>query len=254
VRAIWLGVGSALTVLAVILSTVAFSSVFADAKLPTETTSRSIPIDTLAELRVEAGHHVNVRILPGEAGVIGIERFLQWSQDKPSASEDWDGRTLRLDATCSGGEMPTGPICYADYLLLVPQGTAVEAVGAAGSLAVNRMAGGVRLTTVSGWISASGIPGSLYVRSGSGRFRGDDLRGDADVEVVAGDVDLSFLVPPTQVRAVVKTSGDIRVILPNGGYDVTAQAPEVISMLESDPVSPRKIAASTPDGTVEIHN
>ncbi|WP_049569246.1 DUF4097 family beta strand repeat-containing protein [Nonomuraea sp. SBT364] len=252
-RAAWLVVGSVLTVFAVTLSTGLIWRGFASAREPTETTERAIPIAALTALRVVSEAAVDVQIYPGEAGQIRILRWMRWSKEKPTVSEDWDGRTLRLDASCPGTGFLDGPICDVEYQIMLPQDVDLEATTSAGGISVDDMAGDVRIDTVSGRIHLSDLPGALHARSGSGSFWGSALRSErVDVEIGSGDLDLSFMKPPGQVRAIVRTSGDIRMDLPPAAYDVTASAPELIMAPDSDPASSRKITTSTPDGALSI--
>ena len=74
----------------------------------------------------------------------------------------------------------------------------------------------------------------------------------ADVEVGSGRVEMDFREPPTRVRAVVRTSGDIDLNLPEARYDVSVMAPDASVSTDRSATSPRKITASTPQGEVDI--
>ncbi|MFI7449230.1 DUF4097 family beta strand repeat-containing protein [Nonomuraea sp. NPDC049714] len=252
-RAAWLIAGSVMTVLALLMSTVALSRGMAMAQAPSEHTTRTIPFPGNSQLRIEAnGGHVRLDIHAGEAGMIVVDRELQWSQAKPSVSEDWNGRTLRLDTSCVQ-EWLQEEHCEVDYRLFVPQETDIEVVSSTSPVGVDRVHGDVRVTSVSGDVRVYDIPGPLRVRSGSGAVRANDLFADqADVEVGSGHVDLEFRTAPSRVRAVVRTSGDIDLHLPDAPYDVSANAPQVSVSTDHTATSPRKITVSTPEGTVDI--
>ncbi|MEV4221218.1 DUF4097 family beta strand repeat-containing protein [Nonomuraea sp. NPDC049725] len=252
-RALWLTLGSVLTVIAVTVSTAIIWRGFATAREPTETTERVIAVEALTTLRVIGEGAVSVQVHRGEAGQILLVRSMRWSQEKPSVAEDWDGRTLRLDSSCPGAGYLTAPVCEIGYQILVPQHVSVDARTASGFLAVDDIAGDVRVATVSGAVRLDDLPGKVHARSGSGSVRGDSLRSEqVDVEVSSGDLDLSFMTQPSEVRAIVKTSGNIDMELPPGAYDLTTSAPQVITTPVSDPGSSRKITVSTPDGEVSI--
>jgi DUF4097 and DUF4098 domain-containing protein YvlB len=252
-RAAWLIAGAMMTVLALVISTAAVSEGIARARAPSEHTTRTIPFPGNARLRVEAnGGHLRLSVHAGEAGAIVVDRELRWSRDKPSLSEDWNGRTLRLDSACAQ-EWLQKEICEADYRLFVPQETDIEIISSTAPVGVDRVHGDVRVTSVSGDVYIYDVPGPLHVRSGSGDIRGDDLFADrADVEVGSGHVDMDFREAPTRVRAVVRTAGDINLNLPEAPYDVSANAPHVSVSTDRAATSPRKITASTPEGEVEI--
>ncbi|MFG1710630.1 DUF4097 family beta strand repeat-containing protein [Nonomuraea sp. M3C6] len=254
-RAAWLVAGAVVTVFALLVSTALLWREFARARTPSDTTLRSIPFDQ-QEVRVKAGKgQVNLFIMPGRAGELLIQRSLRWSRDRPTVTEDWDirSRTLRLDAVCPGYDQPDGPVCQADYLVSVPPETDIEASTTGGELNVNRVFGSVRLSSVSGNVHVRDLSGPLWARTGTGKVDAEGLDGEqADVEVGFGDVELSFVNAPTSVKAVVRTSGDVRVAVPPVPYQVTADAAETFLDVRKDAAAPRKIIAKAPSGVVTL--
>ncbi|MFB4285153.1 DUF4097 family beta strand repeat-containing protein [Nonomuraea sp. MTCD27] len=255
-RGAWLTAGAVVTVAALVLSSVGLWRGFARARTPTDVTMRSIPFE-YPEVRIKAGKgQVNLFILSGRAGELLIHRSLRWSRDRPTVTEDWDTRTrtLRLDAVCPGFDQPTGPICQADYMLYVPPETDLEAGTSGGDLMVDDLFGDVRLTSVSGDIRVRSVSGDLWARTGTGLVDAKELSGGgkADVEVGSGDVDLSFSDVPTEVKAVVRTSGDVSVNVPRDVYDVTTVAANTTINVERKPGTARKITARAPGGAVSV--
>ncbi|MEU4229825.1 DUF4097 family beta strand repeat-containing protein [Nonomuraea sp. NPDC026600] len=251
-RALWLSAGAVATVFALLITSGVLWSAFAYARPPIETTSRSIPFK-LSRLKViVARGNVNVSIHPGEAGELFLERSLRWSKQKPGVKEDWDEqRTLRLDVSCPGMDRPDAPLCQADYTLFVPEETDIEAQTANGSLDVNGIFGDVRMTSESGELRVYETSGTVWARSGSGDVRGIGLSGgEADVETGSGHIDLSFDTAPTKVRAVVRTRGDVAMVVPDLGYDVTASAKRADIDVKKDPTSPRKITIQAQNALV----
>lgn len=252
-RRFWLILGTVLTGVTLFLSTSVVWQLVADPHPPTEVTWRTIPFQG-ATLTVRAGRDdVHVHILAGRAGSIGIERELTWTGGKPDVSEQWSDGVLRLDGACKEDSSSYYErVCLIQYRLFVPPETDVEA-SASSMLSVGGMHGDVRLTSVWGDVSASDTTGDLLLRSDSGNIDGNALRADAvDAETGSGRVNLDFDIPPSDVRAVVRASGDVEVDLPNGVYDVTADAPNTRVKTRSDPTSARKVVATTPDGGVFI--
>ncbi|WP_433515816.1 DUF4097 family beta strand repeat-containing protein [Nonomuraea sp. CA-143628] len=252
-RALWLSAGAVATVCALLISGTAFWDGFAHASPPTETTSRSISFK-LSKLKVIVGRgSVNVSIHPGDAGELFLERSLSWSKTKPTVKEDWDGRTLRLDASCPDTDERHLAVCEADYTLFVPVETDLEAESANGGLEVSRLYGNVRMTSESGLLRVTETSGTVWARSGSGDVRGSALTGgEADVETGSGRVDLSFDTAPTKVRAVVRTRGSVAVSVPGLAYDVDARAKNVDLDIRKDAASPRKITVQVPDGMASV--
>ncbi|MEU7861852.1 hypothetical protein [Nonomuraea sp. NPDC049141] len=251
-RALWLSAGAMVTVLALLGTSSVLWGAFAYARPPIETTSRSIPFK-LSRLKViVARGNVNVSIHPGEAGELFLERSLRWSKQKPGVKEDWDEqRTLRLDVSCPGMDQPDAPLCQAHYTLFVPEETDIETESANGGLDVHDIFGDIRMTSESGELRAYRTSGTVWARSGSGDVTGVGLTGgEADMETGAGRVDLSFDAAPTKVRAVVRTRGDVVVVVPDLGYDVTASAKRADVNVKKDPTSPRKITIQSQNALV----
>ena len=251
-RALWLSAGAVATVVALLISSTALMRGFAHASPPTENTSRSIPFK-LSQLKVVVARgNVDVSIQPGEAGELFLERSLSWSKQKPTIKEDWDSqRTLRLEASCPGMDQPGAPLCEVYYTLFVPAETDIEAESANGGLDVNGIFGDVRMTSESGVLRVSETSGTVWARSGSGDVRGIRLNGgEADVETGSGHIDLGFETAPTKVRAVVRTRGDVAVVVPDLGYDVTTRVKRADIDVKRDPTSPRKITIQAESGLV----
>ena len=251
-RALWLSAGAVATVVALLIAGGALWSGFALARPPIETTNRTIPFERSQLTVIVARGSINVSIYPGEAGELTLERSLRWTRQKPTVKEDWDGRrTLRLDASCPGTDQADGPLCEADYTLYVPEETDIEAESANGGLDVNGIFGDVRMTSESGRLQVSETSGTVWVRSGSGDVRGSMLTGgEADVETGSGRVDLSFETAPTKVRAVVRTRGDVVMVVPDLAYDVTTRTEHANIDVKRDSTSPRKIAIQAENGFV----
>jgi Putative adhesin len=255
-RGLWLTAGAVVTLLALLGSTLGLWRGFAWGTTPTDISMRTIPFEREA-VRIEAGKgHVNVWISAGQAGELLIRRSLRWSKERPAVTEEWDetSGTLRLDAVCPGSDQPEGPTCHAEYMLFVPPETDLRADVKGGDLAVNALFGDVRVTTVSGAAHVNNVSGDLWARTGTGGFSGENLRGDkADVEVGSGDVDLSFERPPLEVKAVVRTEGDVDIrVPPRSEYDVDADGENTTVDVGRAPGSSRKIVATALNGTVTV--
>ncbi|SDL45657.1 DUF4097 family beta strand repeat-containing protein [Nonomuraea jiangxiensis] len=254
-RAAWLASGAVATLIALMTSTALLWGLFAHAEPPVTRQSRAIPF-ARDDVRIQVGKgHVNVSIEPGEAGELLVFRELRWSADRPTVTETWEEHsgTLRLDAECHNSDQPDGPLCVADYSLFVPPETRVEAGTASGALNVNRLFGGLRLTSLSGDVNIHDVAGSVWVRTGTGNVIADRLNGEeADVEVGSGDVHLRFREPPTKVRAVVRTSGNVGLTVPDLPYGLTVRAADSIMNVHRDDRSPRQITATAPTGVVTV--
>ncbi|GAA3232803.1 hypothetical protein [Nonomuraea helvata] len=253
-RAAWLTAGAVATAIALLISSMLLWRGFARARMPTETSQKSITLKAKnVRIKVGKGRQVSLMVLPGMAGTLLIERSLRWSSDRPAATENWDARsgTLRLDAACS--DDPGGAVCQADYVVFVPPETDIEASTTTGELVVNEVFGNLRLSSVSGSVRVDGISGSLWARTGTGNVRANRIDSDrADVEVGAGEVNLLFVNAPTAVNAVVRTAGNVDVTVPPATYQVTADGVDTDVDVERSAGSSRKIVARAPSGIVSV--
>ncbi|MFC7649366.1 hypothetical protein ACFQX6_59955 [Streptosporangium lutulentum] len=197
---------------------------------------------------------VNVSVVSGTTEQLVVTRELSWIQHKPAVTEAWDGRTLRIGVTCPGADLDRGLVCQADYTLTLPAATDVEATSPEGNVTANGISGDLRLSTVSGDVIVDNTLGRLWVRAGEGNVIGGGLRSaEADVEVGSGNAVLGFTRPPTDVRAMVRTGGDVEVTVPYGdGYRVEADASDKSIDVQLDPEAPRKITALTAHGNLRI--
>lgn len=255
-RAAWLTAGAVATVFALLLSTTLVWRGFSRGRTPQENHGRSVPFELSALKVTTGGGAVSVDINPGPAGALVINRSTRWtSVEKPRITEEWDGRTLRLDIRCGDSGRLDDSYCESQYTLFVPPETDVEGSTTVGDLTVSDVVGGVRLTTVSGSVRVDRLPGSLWVRSGSGDVWADSLTGGrADLESGSGDVHIHFMDPPIGVRAVARAAGDVDVDVrvPVGSYDVTAQGRRTEVDVDSAEGVDKKIEARAPLGTVRV--
>ncbi|MEU4511622.1 hypothetical protein AB0G05_19185 [Nonomuraea wenchangensis] len=254
-RALWLTAGAMATVIALVGSTAALWTAFARAREPVVTDLRSIPFDgDTVEIKATAAP-VSLFIAPGQAGELMISRSLSWSKERPKVSETWDPATatLRLGTDCPGSGQPDGSFCEADYTIFVPPETDVVAGTTAGELDVHALFGSLRLTSVSGPVRLDEVAGPVWARTGSGDIDAGRLGGEsADLETGAGEVRVAFTGRPTFLRAVVRTRGDVSVVVPPAPYAVTASGTNTTLAIERDMASPRKIEVSTHAGSVSV--
>ncbi|MER7366731.1 hypothetical protein [Nonomuraea wenchangensis] len=254
-RALWLTAGAMATVIALFWSTAALWTAFARAREPVVTDLRSIPFDGgTVEIKATATP-INLFVMPGRAGELLISRSLSWSREQPKVAESWDPATatLRLGTDCPGSGQPDGSRCQADYTVFVPPETDVVAGTTAGDLAVHNLFGSLRLTSVSGAVRLDEAAGPVWARTGSGDIDAGRLGGEsADLETGAGEVRVAFTGRPTSVRAVVRTRGDVSVVVPPAPYAVTTFGTNVTLDIERDAASQRKIEARTLAGSVSV--
>ncbi|MEV0230233.1 DUF4097 family beta strand repeat-containing protein [Nonomuraea sp. NPDC050786] len=258
-RGVWLAAGAVATVIALVISTLVLWRGVARARMPEENTQRSIPFaQKNVRIKTGMGAQVDLSVLPGRAGELVVMKSLVWSRERPAVTDDWDAlsSTLRLDAVCPGVDEPEGrdvPLCQADFTVFVPPETDIEAATTSGDLVVNDVFGKLRVSSISGEVHVDNISGAIWARAGTGVIEARGLDVDrADAEIGSGKVSLSFMSAPTEVKAVVRTKGDINLNVPKAAYHVTVDATESDIDVEQNPQASRNIVARAPRGTVSV--
>lgn len=102
-------------------------------------------------------------------------------------SGDWsdrDGRSTRIRSSGSGLE------AFADLVIRVPKGQAVELNLGAGAIEARDVEGALALRTHVSRIEVRGVEGSLTARTGSGGILAERVTGDVDVVTGSGGIDL----------------------------------------------------------------
>ncbi|MGC4951873.1 DUF4097 family beta strand repeat-containing protein [Actinomadura citrea] len=114
-------------------------------------------------------HGGRVEVTASDSPGIRITERLRWSNDKnkPKARHVSEGSTLALSSSCGRNVMGFGT-CGVSYRVQVPRSTAVQ------------------IDSRDGAIEASGLAGTVRLRSGSGAVRATDLRA-ATVSISADD-------------------------------------------------------------------
>ncbi|WP_018349901.1 DUF4097 family beta strand repeat-containing protein [Longispora albida] len=195
----------------------------------------------------------DITISSGTDGEVGVDRDLQWKNEKPTYKEEWSGSTLRITSKCPGD--PEN--CETNYTLKVPAGVTVNAKTGAGNVTVRGLSGDVAIDTGSGDITLDGLSGGkVGVKSGAGPVKGTSLKnGEIDIDTGSGTVELTYGTAPSVVK--VKTGSDaIRVSLPKGdeGYNVktSTQSGKQDVTVKVDSTSNRAITATTGSGDVTV--
>lgn len=245
-RPVWLAAGATLVALAVTAGPITVGLWLAR---QTETQDQTYPLSgTRVELDIT---DVDVRIVPGRAGEVAVERHLTWSYAKPKLDERWDGSSLRVTADCAA--IPVGPRCDINYAVHLPPGTAVVARLRSGDLKLRGMTGDLDLSTGDGDLHVDSIDGRLSVRATSGDVTATGLRcNQVDVQTTTGDVRLRFTRAPERVEART-TTGDVRVAVPSDTtYRLRVDAPEGELAIDHTSDARRTITIRTDRGRADL--
>ena len=190
-------------------------------------------------------------------GRVTVRQDLRWVTAKPVVRYSWDGDTLVVAVSCSGGSL-LGPLnCQANVRLQVPAGTAVDSVSGSGPVVVNGVSGAVNLRSRSGPLTLSNVSGPVTLWSSSGPIEADGLRSaTAAAHSSSGPLSLNFTGAPQSVKAD-SASGPIDIVLPrNTRYQVTASSrsgpPPSVDKGLDDPSSTGTVSATSRSGPVDI--
>ena len=211
------------------------------------------------------------------AGTIEVTRRFDWGLGgtKPKPNETWDADGVAISgADCQGVSWR----CGIDYIVRVPDSTAVKLRGGSGDVVLGGSLGAIDLQVGSGDVEADAlISADVLLRTGSGDVDlGLDSRATkVDVHTGSGDMDLRLDTDTGDVvlRA---DSGDIDVELPSapdsldvdtGSGDVSIDAPDADQFrldvdtrsgdqnvdVPSSPTADQLIKVRTGSGDVEIN-
>jgi len=224
----WLLAGAVLTVIAVTVGP-ATAALWLARQLETQRRTYELRGDAFA---VEFDDP-DIRIVPGHAGELVVERSLAWSAGRPTVTEEWDGQRLRISAECP--RVPIGPRCDVEYTLRVPPGAALAARGGHGDLTIGD------------------LDGRLSAQTTSGDIRSTNLRcAEVSLRTISGDVRARFTRPPDRVDATT-TTGDIELgVPPNVAYRLHVDAAQRQLGIGHDATAPRTISARTERGSVRL--
>ncbi len=145
--------------------------------------------------------------------------------------------------------------CSQTITVEVPPAFRVTASSTAGDVRATGLTGPLDLSSTAGDVHADDVSGVLTLSSSAGDIHGTDLRStNVRATSSAGDVDLEFVVPPTQVDAI-STASDVNLRVPDVGYALsvaTSGGDQHTSSIRTDPTSPRTIDAHSSGGDVNI--
>src|SRR6266542_1303226 len=191
-----------------------------------------------------------LRVTPGPAGVVEVDRHLSYAPPAPRASQSLEGDRLRLRLDCGNVQLVR---CEARYAVRVPSTVSLRVDAPSSGLRVEGIAGDLDLAAEN--VTLDGASGQVRLRAPSGTIDATGLR-SADVEASAGQaVRLGFATAP---RRVVARAGDAQaaVTVPagSGPYRVEARSEpgRTTVAVRSDPAANSTITASSDNGHVVV--
>jgi hypothetical protein len=178
----------------------------------------------------------DVRLTPAAVERVTVERRRTWLWEAPTVRTSLHGGTLELTGRCPAARLMD--LCETEFTVRVPTDVAVTVDSGAGAIDVR------------------GLDGPLDVRTTTGEIRATELLSESvRARTTAGDLRLGFISAPPRVDARSR-SGDIDLALPVANYRVDASSRSgdvAVRGLFRDDLAPRRIVASSADGSVAVH-
>lgn len=193
----------------------------------------------------------DVQVRGGEGDSVHVEADLRWTGEQPKVTWDVQSGVLVVEVEC---DEPTW-FCTVDLALDVPRGVAVEVKSTTGDVSVRDVDGDVVARTTTGDATLTDLVGALAVDVTTGQVVGRGLESPTvAVTVTTGDIDLVHQDDFTRIVAAT-TTGHVRILVPGGTYDVTAEnstGTVEITGLVDDPDATSEIIATTTTGNIEV--
>jgi hypothetical protein len=178
---------------------------------------------------VMTGRSGDVSVRTAPIAETRITRVIHRNSD-PGPTYRVEGTVLHIDTDCGGN-------CSVAYDIEAPAGVAVrgevtsgdlafDGVGAtdvqmtSGDVMIRNATGTVRVKSTSGDINVLDGKAATTIETTSGDVRAMNIAGPVNASVTSGDVDVRLTTAASVVAQT--TSGDVNVIVPAGGYRITA--------------------------------
>ena len=186
----------------------------------------------------------------GGAGRVSVTERLSYRHQLPTTTHGVHGGTLTLTGSCRISQT-----CDVEYHVRVPPGTTVRIDDRVGNIRLTALSGRVTAHTGAGGIALKSLSGAVQMSENAGSISGSGMSSaTATLTTNVGSIDLSFSAAPATVTATTSI-GSISLRLPRGvGYAVHASA-TVGSIHVTVPEasgSAHSITARTQTGSVTI--
>ena len=166
----------------------------------------SSPVHTLVINDLVGDVHVTAG-----AGRVSVTERIRYRNQLPATAHAVRAGTLTLTGTC-----PATHICDVEYHVRVPPATTVKISDQVGNIRLTALTGQVSAHTSAGGIALRSLAGTVQIRDNAGSINGSDMSpASATLGTYVGSIDVSFSAPPATVTATT-TVGSISLRLPGG--------------------------------------
>lgn len=212
--------------------------------------ANSYSISTAVRTLVVRAHVGNVEVTGKDVGRVSVTEQISYRHTAPQTTHRMDGDTLTLDNKC-----PANATCAVAYKIVAPRSTTVDVSANAGGIRLASLTGQVTAHTNAGGIDLSSLSGPIEITNHAGAINGDHISSArANLATSAGAITVTFSAAPSVVTANA-TVGPVTLHVPgNRAYAVDAHASvgSVQVGVRRDPAAPYAITAHTRTGSVTI--
>lgn len=210
----------------------------------------SYSISAVVRTLVVQAHIGNVEVTGGDAGRVSVIEQISYRHTAPRTTHQMSGATLTLDSNC-----PANETCAVAYKIDVPRSTTVRVSTNAGGIRLASLAGQVTAHTNAGGIDLNSLSGPIEITNHAGSINGDHISSvRANLATSAGGITVTFSTAPSVVTASA-TVGPVTLHVPGDrtyAVDARASVGSVKVGVRNDPAAPYAITAHTRTGSVSI--
>jgi hypothetical protein len=211
--------------------------------------ARTYPVSSPVHTLVVSNRVGDVQV-SGSAGRVSVTERIRYRHQLPGTTHALRAGTLTLTGTC-----PVGQACDIEYHVRVPPATTVKIVDQVGNIRLTALTGRVSAHTKAGGIALGSLSGGVQISDRAGSISGSDMSAAAaTLNTNVGSIDVSFSAAPVTVAAATSV-GSISLRLPRGvAYAVHASATvgSVHVTVPQAASSAHSVTAHTETGSVTI--
>jgi hypothetical protein len=243
------GIAGALAALSACVAVVAVSGCYVDAGQQLQDRARTYPVSAAVRTLVISNRVGDVQVTGGAGGVSVTER-IRFRHQLPQTTHAVRAGTLTLTGDC-----PISQTCDIEYHVRVSPGTTVRIDDRVGNIRLTALTGQVTARTGAGGIALRSLSGAVQVRENAGSISGVDMvSATSTLNTNVGGIDVSFSAAPAAVAAATSI-GSISLRLPGGvAYAVDARATvgSIHVTVRRAAGSAHRITARTETGSITI--
>jgi len=200
----------ALAVLTGCAAVLAVSGCYVDAGQQLKHQAHTYPVSPPVHTLVISNRVGDVQVTGG-AGRVSVTERIRYRHQLPQTTHAVRAGTLTLTGDC-----PVSQACDVEYHVRVPPGTTVRIDDRVGNVRLTALTGQVSARTGAGGIDLRSLSGAVQARENAGSISGSDMSSaTSTMNTNVGSIDVSFSAAPATLAAAT-TIGSISLRLPGG--------------------------------------